>query len=84
MSIEQLKDAFKEKKLTYGFNETIKLVKRGKATVVFIAKGAEPKMYDDLTTATAISNTKVIELNATPQEVGAVCKKPFPVTILCY
>ena len=84
MTMEQLKEAFKVKTLTFGFRETLKKVKTKKADTVFIAQDCPEEMRQDLTTNAKISGINIIELEGSSQEIGAVCKKPFPITVLCY
>jgi large subunit ribosomal protein L30e len=84
MTMEQLKDAFKEKTLTYGLRETLKKVKTKKVDTVFVAKDCPEDLRQDLTSNAKISGVNIIELDISSQEIGAVCKKPFPVTVLCY
>ena len=84
MTMEQLKDAFKEKTLTYGFKEPLKKVKTKKVDTVFIAQDCPDNMRQDLTLNAKVSGVNIIELDGTSQEIGAVCKKPFSVTVLCY
>mgnify|MGYP002635913009 CR=1 FL=1 len=84
MTMEQLKDAFKEKTLTYGFKESIKKIKIKKVGTVFIAKDCPEDMREDIKLNAKISGVNIIELDATSQEIGAVCKKPFPITVLSY
>ena len=82
--MEQLKDAFKEKTLTYGYRETLKKVKTKKANTVFVAQDCPEEMRQNLTSNAKISGVNIIELEGSSQEIGAVCKKPFPITVLCY
>ncbi len=84
MTMEQLKEAFKEKTLTYGFKESLKKVKTKKAETIFIAKDCPEDIRQDITSNAKISGVNIIELDTTSQEIGAVCKKPFPITVLCY
>ena len=41
-------------------------------------------MREDIKLNAKISGVNIIELDATSQEIGAVCKKPFPITVLSY
>ena len=84
MSLEELKKAIKEKKLTFGTNQTMKGLKLGKLNTVFLASNCSSKVRDDLNHFAKLADVKVIELEIPDDEIGIVCKKRHSVAVLSY
>lgn len=84
MSIENLKKILKEKKVTFGSERTLKLLRRGELTEIFIASNCPKDVKADIMHYAKLSNVKVIELEEPNDELGIICKKPFSISVLCY
>ncbi|HHV78760.1 MAG TPA: 50S ribosomal protein L7Ae-like protein [Firmicutes bacterium] len=69
MDLEQLRSA---KKKVAGVKQTLKMINRGEATAVFVAKDAEPRVVGDVVRA---AQEKGIPLQyvETMAELGAAC-----------
>jgi len=81
---DELKKAIKEKKLTIGTERTIKNLKLGKATIVFLASNCKPEVKEQIEHYAKISGAKIIKLDVPDKEIGLLCKKPFNVSVLSY
>ena len=84
MSVEQLKKALKEEKGTYGTDETIKKIKLGKIATVFIASDAKSSEREKVLHYKKQGDLEVFELELKSAEVGILCKKQFPVSMLSF
>ncbi len=84
MSLDNLKKAIKEKKLTIGTEKTIKALKKGEAKEVFISKNCPELLRKQVKNYAEISNIPVTELKESNEEIGAICKKPFSINLCCY
>tara|TARA_Y100000310_G_scaffold341087_1_gene439048 strand:- start:1649 stop:1897 length:249 start_codon:yes stop_codon:yes gene_type:complete len=82
--MKELKDAVKDKQLIFGTKQTLKLVKLGKAKVVFVATDCPAEVREDILKFANLAGTKVLETDITSQEVGSICKKAFSINVLCY
>lgn len=84
MSVEQLKKALKDKKFTLGTSETIKKLKLGKISTVFLAKDCNSEVREKIKNYKTKSKLDVVELEISGAEIGALCKKQFSISILSY
>ncbi len=84
MSLEELKKAIKEKKLTFGTNQTMRKLRLGKLNTVFLASNCSSKVRDDIKHYAKLADAKVIELEIPDDEIGIICKKRHSVAVLSY
>ncbi|HIH15186.1 MAG: hypothetical protein QT08_C0008G0024 [archaeon GW2011_AR17] len=84
MSVEQLKKALKEEKCTFGLDETVKNLKRGKASTVFLATDCKASVREKIIYYKKLGKLNVIELEINGHEVGALSKKQFSVSVLSF
>jgi ribosomal protein L30E len=84
MTIEDLKKSLKENKLIFGADRTLKLLKNGKVSKIFLSSNCAPEIRENLKHLAKISNVNVTELKETKEEIGSVCKKSFSISIACY
>lgn len=83
MGIKELKTAIKENKLVMGTEKTIKDLKRGKVTEVFVSKNCPEDLKRQIRHYCKLSKIMLSELEETNEELGTLCKKPFSINI-CY
>ena len=84
MSVADIKKAIKDKKIFYGSDITIKMIKTGKVTEVYVASNCPERIKKDLWENCGIANIKLNEIEESNEELGNICKKPFSVSVLCY
>ncbi|MBU2639268.1 MAG: ribosomal L7Ae/L30e/S12e/Gadd45 family protein [Nanoarchaeota archaeon] len=80
--MSELSDALKGKKLVFGTDRTLKLLRNDKIEKVFVSKNCNESIKKDIEHYAKLNKVKVIELDITNDEVGAFCKKPFSVSVL--
>ena len=84
MSNADLRKAIKDKRIYYGADITIKMLKTGKLGEVFMASNCPARIKKDLRHFCNIANVKLNELEESNEELGNICKKPFSISVLCY
>ena len=84
MSLADLKKALKEKKVTLGGGETVKKVRLGKVSTIFIAEDCKPSVEEQILYYQKMGKFNVVELDVKSGELGTLCKKQFPVSVLSY
>ena len=80
--ISELKNALKEDKAVLGWNSIERLIKSGVVKKVFISVKASEKVLEDVSHYSKISGFVVEEFVGDAYELGVLCKKPFPVSVL--
>lgn len=74
--------AFDSGKVELGADKAKKIVLRGEAKLVVIARNCPSETAADLKHYCKLSSTPVIEFPGTSMELGTVCGKPFTVSVL--
>ena len=83
MSFESaLRMVLRTGKIVLGSKQTLKLVRHGKTKMVVVAANAPPETKKELKYYASLSNVPVYEYPGTSVELGALCGKPFPVSML--
>ena len=83
MSLEELKKALKENKLIYGKDRTMKMIKSGKATNIFLASNCPAIVKQDMKKLANISKIVITELKESNEDLGTICKKTFSISVAC-
>jgi large subunit ribosomal protein L30e len=77
--IKKLLDAGK---LVIGGERTLKLLKQGHAKHVYLSKNCNADMCGDVKRYAQMSGTEVSQLNESSEELGALCRRPFGISII--
>ena len=77
---KEIKQALDKGKLIIGTEETFKAIRRNLLVKVFISENCS--CGDDIKHLCNINNIDVIELSYSNEELGAICKKPFSISVL--
>jgi large subunit ribosomal protein L30e len=84
MSITELRSGLKEGKIVFGTERTEKLVKQGKVKEVFMASNVAENLAGLMKEYCEISGCKLSKLDENSKDLGAICKKPFSISVCCY
>jgi len=84
MSLTELKKGLKEGKIVIGTEMTEKFVKSGKVKEIFMASNASDILIKKFESYSKIFGFKLNKLEENGKDLGAVCKKPFSITVCCY
>ena len=79
-----LRNIVKDKKVYYGKDITIRMLKTGKIQEVYVASNCPEKIKRDLRHYCNLANVKLNEMEQNNEELGSICKKPFSVSVLSY
>ncbi|MGV8162630.1 MAG: ribosomal L7Ae/L30e/S12e/Gadd45 family protein [Candidatus Nanoarchaeia archaeon] len=80
--MEEIKKLLGSDKLIMGSDETMKALRNGKLKKVFVVSNADPKFVKDLDYYKNMANVEVETLKLTNEELGAICRKPFLISVL--
>lgn len=76
-----LKEKLRKKdKLVFGKNSVLKLARKGELVEIIITKNAVSK--DEINQLKNFSEVKIEEVPENSEELGALCKKPFSISVL--
>lgn len=78
----EIKGLVKSGKVILGSKSSLKAIKLGKAKAVIVASKIPKELNDDVRYYAKLSNIPVIIYPKTSVELGLVCGKPFPVSII--
>lgn len=81
-ALEDIKKNLGKEKMIIGFNETLKNLKPGKIDKVFLASNTEASTKEDLEYYCGLNETPLTVLNIPNDELGIVCKKQFPISVI--
>ena len=77
--IKKLLDAGK---LVIGGERTMKLLKTGKAKHVYLSKNCSSEVCEDVKRYAGLGGIEVTSLDVASEELGALCRKPFGISII--
>ena len=80
--INDIKKSLKEGKLVVGADETIKGLKTGKFTKIYLAENCPEVLKGDLTRYAGMGGVEVVETGVPNTELGDICKKPFAIAVM--
>jgi large subunit ribosomal protein L30e len=80
--IDDIKKLLKSKNLILGTERTLKNLRIGKLSKVYCSSNCPGQLKADLKYYGELSNTPIIELEQTNEEIGILCKKPFFISVL--
>ncbi len=83
-NIDDIKKGIKEGKLIIGTSRTMKALKLGKVSKVFLTSNCPDSVKEDVEYYAKLSKAKVVKLRQPNGELGTICKKPFPISILSF
>ena len=81
-TIEEIRRALKNKKAVIGTEESVKNLKLGKLSKIFLTSNCPESIVSDIEHYARLSNTEVVKLEQPNDELGTVCKKPFAISVI--
>ena len=78
----EIKKLFEAGKLMLGEERTMKALKNGTSLKVFVASTCKVDLIADVKRYAEIVKIQVVEVPLTADEIGALCRKQFGVSIL--
>ena len=68
--------------MSIGTNSTMKNIKLGKVSKVYLTKNCPDSIRKDIAHYQQISGYEIVELPISNEELGSICKKPFSISLL--
>ena len=81
-SITEIKKGLEDEKILVGTDECLKSLKLGKLQKVFLSSNTKEESKEEIEKLAAISDVEIVELKYPNDELGTMCKKPFPISVL--
>jgi large subunit ribosomal protein L30e len=75
-------DAIKQKRVLFGYRQSIKEIKSGKPELIVIAKNIPENLRKEIEHNAKIFNLKMEVFEGSSKDLGALCGKPFPISTL--
>ncbi|WP_309492642.1 50S ribosomal protein L30e [Candidatus Hecatella orcuttiae] len=69
-------------KVTYGFKETLEMLKSGKAKMIIFAGNCPAEKREQLERLAKLSQTPILQYQGSSVDLGLTCGKPFTVSVL--
>jgi large subunit ribosomal protein L30e len=80
--LNEVKKLLDTGKLTLGATETLKLLRQKKAAKIWISKNVRADLLGDIKHYAQLDSVEIIELPQSNEELGTLCRKPFPVSVI--
>jgi large subunit ribosomal protein L30e len=80
--IDEVKKLLKTDKLVLGTGRTMKQLRIGKLSKVILSSNCPEDVSDDIENYAKLAGTKVARLKMPNDELGVLCKKQFPISVL--
>ncbi len=78
----EIKKNLEQKKLVIGTETTIKSMRRGKLSKVYLTSNCPVSVRDDMQRYAKLAAVEVVELGLSNEELGILCKKPFSISVI--
>lgn len=82
MTVEDLKAALKNEKMTIGTKEVIRKLKHGQVKKVFVATTCPEAVRTTVKRYASLNKIEIIEVAVPSSEIALLCKKNYPISIL--
>lgn len=77
-----IKNALRENKAILGYRESLKFLKLNKPRLVVIAENLPSERKKEIEYLCKLSKIKLRTFKGSSKELGIICGKPFPVSVL--
>ncbi len=81
-SLEDLKKHLKTKNLIYGTERTMKLLRHGNLSKVYLSSNTPKDIIADTEYYSKLSGIEIVKLDIPNEELGTFCKKTFSVAVI--
>jgi large subunit ribosomal protein L30e len=79
---KEIRRAVDTGKVVFGFRETEKVSVQGKTKLIILTNNLEKSKKEKLTEYSRLSGIPFFEFNGTSKELGAICGKPFIISVM--
>lgn len=79
---EEIKKLLGTDRLIIGTDRTLKSLRAGTIEKIFLSENCPDALKEDIKHYSTQGKIKVVELSVPNEELGVICKKPFPVSVV--
>ncbi|MFH1850279.1 MAG: ribosomal L7Ae/L30e/S12e/Gadd45 family protein [archaeon] len=80
--VKAIREALKQKKAVIGAKSTLKKLKLGKLSTVYLSSNCPEDMIKDIGHYGKLAKTSIKQLTHNNEELGVICKKEFLISVL--
>ena len=80
--IKEIREALKKDIVIIGKERTLKALKLGKLSKVYLASNCPKELRDDLIHYGKLANVELVDLEYDNEELGVFCKKQYFISVL--
>lgn len=80
--IDEIKKLLGSEKLIIGAQGVLKALRKGSLAKAYLASNAPPAVRSDIERFGGLGGVAVIMLDVPNDELGTMCKKPFPIGVI--
>lgn len=80
--MNEIKKLLEQGKQLIGSDRTLKELRKGNVTKVYVSTNASKSLLEDLEYYKEIGGVELISLNMNSEELGTFCKKPFRISVI--
>lgn len=81
-AIDEIKKAIEKGKTVFGTERVMKGLKKGEIATAYVTSNAPEEVKEEIKHYAELSGAKTVDLKYPNDELGALCKKPFPISVL--
>ncbi|MBW2982988.1 ribosomal L7Ae/L30e/S12e/Gadd45 family protein [Candidatus Woesearchaeota archaeon] len=81
-AISEIKKLLNDERLIIGTERTMKALRQGSLEKVYLAANPAADVKADLERYAGMGNLDKVDLDVTNDELGTLCRKPFPISII--
>ncbi len=81
-NLQDVRVLLEKKQLYIGITRTLKALKTGAISKVYVASNTPKDVKDDLSYYTSLSGAQMVTLDEPNTELGVTCRKPFPISVI--
>ena len=80
--ISEIKKQLNKPQFIIGAEETLKELRKGNIVKAYLSVNPKPELVADIESLAKLSDVELVRLDVPNDELGTVCKKPFPISII--
>ena len=80
--LADIKKNLKKDKLVIGSETSLKSLQQGKLSKIFVSSNTPLNIIADFEYYCNLANVELVRLDVPNDELGTICKKPFPISVM--
>lgn len=81
-ALDEIKKNLEAKKLIIGTSRTLKMLRQGKISKIFLSSNCPAEVKDEIMHFIKFTGSKLVETAYPNDELGVLCKKSFNISVL--